>query len=393
MAIPMRRLDFDGLRLRSPFLTETHGQWRSTVRNFVAAQIAPHLAAWNAAGTFPDTLYIEAARAGLLGMGFAREYGGTGPVDLYHRIIFAEEFFRLGSSVVFADLATHWIALPPIIASAPDALRERIARPVLAGDKRMAFAVTEPSGGSDVGSFQTTAERRGDVFIVNGAKTLISGAMRADYLLTAVRTGGPGSGGLSLLLIEADRPGVSTASIVGLHWYNRNNGSIRFENVEVPVGQLIGIENKGFSGLAHQFNIERFSGIAATLAMARAAMAMAIAFARQRQTFGKRVIDHQVIRHKIVEMIQRVDMNYAYLDSVVWRFEQGETPVAELSMLKVAANQTLEHCARECMQVLGGGAYTGDTPVERIYREARSFAVAGGAEEVLFDLAARQLGF
>jgi acyl-CoA dehydrogenase len=92
-------------------------------------------------------------------------------------------------------------------------------------------------------------------------------------------------------------------------------------------------------------------------------------------------------------MIQRVDMNYAYLDSVVWRFEQGETPVAELSMLKVAANQTLEHCARECMQVLGGGAYTGDTPVERIYREARSFAVAGGAEEVLFDLAARQLGF
>lgn len=393
MALPIRKLDFDGLRPRCPFLTETHVKWRSTVRGFVDANIAPHLAAWNAAGTFPDSLTVEAARAGLLGMGFAHEYGGTGLVDLYHRIIFAEEFFRLGSSVVFADLATHWIALPPIIASAPEALRERIARPVLAGVKRMAFAVTEPSGGSDVGSFQTTAERRGEVFVVNGAKTLISGATRADYLLTAVRTGGAGSGGLSLLLIETDRPGVSTASIAGLHWYNRNNGSIRFENVEVPVGHLIGVENKGFTGLAYQFNIERFSGIAATLAMARAAMVEAIAFARQRQTFGKRVIDHQVIRHKIVGMIQRVDMAYAYLDTVVWRFEQGETPVAELSMLKVAANQTLEHCARECMQVLGGSAYTVDTPVERIYREARSFAVAGGAEEVLFDLAARQLGF
>lgn len=389
----MRVLDFDGLRPPSPFLTTTHDHWRSTLRSFVEAQIAPHLAAWNSAGTFPDSLYSEAARAGLLGMGFAREYGGSGPVDLYHRIIFAEEFFRLGSSVVFADLATHWIALPPIIASASDALRERIARPVLAGAKRMAFAVTEPSGGSDVASFQTTAERRGDTFIVNGAKTLISGATRADYLLTAVRTGGAGSGGLSLLLIEADRPGVSTESIAGLHWYNRNNGAIRFENVEVPTGNLIGVENKGFAGLAHQFNIERFSGIAATLAMARAAMVEAIKFARQRQTFGKRVIDHQVIRHKIVEMIQRVDMAYAYLDMVVWRFERGDTPVAELSMLKVAANQTLEHCARECMQVLGGSAYTGDNRVERIYREARSFAVAGGAEEVLFDLAARQLGF
>jgi acyl-CoA dehydrogenase len=389
----MRKLDFDGLRPKSPFLTEAHSAWRSHLRSFVDAQIAPHLAAWNAAGTFPDSLYKEAARAGVLGMGFAREHGGTGPVDLYHRIIFAEEFFRLGSSVVFADLATHWIALPPVIASAPEALREQIARPVLAGEKRMAFAVTEPSGGSDVGAFQTTAERRGDVFVVNGAKTLISGATRADYLLTAVRTGGAGSGGLSLLLIEADRPGVSTASIAGLHWYNRNNGSIRFESVEVPVDHLIGIENKGFAGLAHQFNIERFSGISATLGMARAALADAIAFARQRQTFGKRVIDHQVTRHKIVAMIQRVDMTYAYLDTVVWRFEQGETPVAELSMLKVAANKTLQHCAQECMQILGGSAYTGDTPVERIYREARSFAVAGGAEEVLFDLAARQLGF
>jgi acyl-CoA dehydrogenase len=231
------------------------------------------------------------------------------------------------------------------------------------------------------------------MFVVNGAKTLISGATRADYLLTAVRTGGAGSGGLSLLLIEADRPGVSTASIAGLHWYNRNNGSIRFENVEVPVDHLIGVENKGFAGRPTQSNTARYRGPAATLALARAAMAEAIAFARQRQTFGRRVIDHQAIRHKFVAMIQRVDMTYAYLDTVVWRFEQGETPVAELSMLKVAANKALQHCAQECMQVLGGSAYTGDSPVERIYREARSFAVAGGAEEVLFDLAARQLGF
>ncbi len=389
----MRKLDFDGLRPPSPFLTPVHEQWRAQLRQFVETHIAPHLKQWDADGTFPDALYGEAARAGLLGMGFSTEHGGTGAVDLYHRILCAEDFFRLGSSVVFADLATHWIALPPIINAASDALRERIVRPVLAGDRRMAFAVTEPSGGSDVGAFQTTAERRGETFIVNGAKTLISGALRADYLLTAVRTGGSGSGGLSLLLIDAKLPGVTCEPIEGLAWYNRNNGAIRFNDVQVPVGNLVGVENKGFAGLAHQFNVERFSGIAATLAMARAALAEAIAFARERQAFGKRVIDHQVTRHRIVAMIQRIDMVYAWLDMVVWRFEHGETAVAELSMLKVAATATLEHCARDCLQVMGGRAYTGDNRVERIFRESRTFAVAGGAEEVLFDLAARQLGF
>lgn len=387
-----RTLDFDGLRPASPFLTPVHARWRARLRDFVDQHIAPELKQWDAAGTFPDSLYLDAANAGLLGMGFPEDCGGTGPVDLYHRILFAEEFFRLGSSVVFADLATHWIALPPIISGASATLREKVVRPVLAGRKRMAFAVTEPSGGSDVAAFRTTAERRDAVYVVNGEKTLISGAMRADYLLTAVRTQSDGSG-LSLLLIETDRPGLRRAPVDGLGWYNRNNGSISFSNVEVPVDNLVGIEHKGFASLAQQFNIERFSGIAATLAMARAALAEAIAFARARETFGKRVIDHQVIRHKVVAMVQRLDMVYAWLDVVVWRFEQGETPVAELSMLKVAATATLEHCARDCLQIMGGRAYTGDNRVERIFRESRTFAVAGGAEEVLFDLAARQLGF
>jgi len=387
-------LDFDGLRPPSPFLTEKHDAWRKQLRAFVDAEIAPNLKAWDAAATFPDEVYTKAAKAGVLGMGFARELGGTGEdIDLYHRIIFAEEFFRLGSGVVFADLATHWIALPPVIAFGPPEMRERVARPVLAGEKKMAFAVTEPSGGSDVGAFQTTAEKRGDSYVVNGGKTLISGATRADFLLTAVRTGGPGVGGLSLLLIEADRPGVSTQPVAGLGWYNGNNGSITFENVEVPAANLIGVENRGFAGLANQFNIERFSGISATLAMARTAIAEAIAWGRERHTFGQRLIDHQTIRQKIVQMIQRLNAAYAYMDMVVWRFHRGETPVAELAMLKVAATTTLEHCARESLQVLGGRAYTGDNRVERIYREARIFVIGGGSEEILRDLAGRQLGF
>ncbi|WP_332767189.1 acyl-CoA dehydrogenase family protein [Phenylobacterium sp.] len=386
-------LDFDSLRPPSPFLTERHEAWRRQLRAFIQTEVAPNLDAWDAAATFPDEVYTKAAKAGVMGMGFSEELGGTGEdIDLYHRIIFAEEFFRMGSGVVFADLATHWIALPPVIAFGPPEMRETVARPVLAGEKKIAFAVTEPSGGSDVGAFQTTAEKRGDHYVVNGGKTLISGATRADFLLTAVRTGGPGVGGLSLLLIDAHSPGVSSKPVKGLSWYNGNNGSLTFDNVEVPVGNLIGIENRGFAGLANQFNIERFSGIAATLAMARTAIAEAIDWARQRHTFGQRLIDHQAMRHKIVEMIQRVNACYAYLDILVWRFGRGETPVADLAMMKIQATTTLEHCARESLQVLGGRAYTGDNRVERIYREARIFVIGGGSEEILRDLAGRQLG-
>lgn len=387
-------LDFDGLRPPSPFLTAGHEQWRSHLRDFINRHIAPNLDAWDAAADFPDALYKQTAQEGVLGMGFREDLGGTGEdIDLYHRIIFAEEFFRMGSGVVFADLATPWIALPPIINGGAPEMLDRVARPVLAGDRKIAFAVTEPGGGSDVSGFVTTAERRGDCFIVNGGKTLISGAMKADYLLTAVRTGGPGIGGLSLLLIETDRPGVTRGSVPGLEWYNRNNGWLKFDNVEVPVGNLIGVENRGFAGLANQFNIERFSGIAATLAMTRTCVAEAVAFARERQTFGKRLIDHQVMRHKIVDMIQRLKVSYAFLDLLVWRFSQGETPVADLALLKIQATTTLEHCARESLQVLGGRAYTGGNRVERIYREARIFVIGGGSEEILRDLAAKQMGF
>lgn len=387
-------LDFDGLRPPSPFLTPVHDAWRARLRAFVDSAIAPHLDEWEAASDFPDGLYGEAARQGISGMGFREDLGGTGEnIDLYHRILFAEEFFRLGSGVVFADLATPWIALPPVIAGGSQEMLDRVARPVLAGDKKIAFAVTEPGGGSDVSGFTTTAERRGDVFVVNGGKTLISGAMKADFLLAAVRTGGPGMGGLSMLLIETDRAGVTRGPVSGLEWYNRNNGWLTFHEVEVPVSNLVGVENRGFAGLASQFNIERFSGIAATLAMTRTCVAEAIAFARERQTFGKRLIDHQVMRHKIVDMIQRIKVSYALLDLLVWRFGRGESPVADLALLKVQATTTLEHCARESLQVLGGRAYTGGNRVERIYREARIFVIGGGSEEILRDLAAKQMGF
>jgi len=389
-----KSLDFDGLRPPSPFMNPAHADWRARVREFVTREVEPNLAAWEEAGSFPDSLYGSAARAGLLGLGFPERVGGTREdADPYYRVIFAEEFHRLGSGVVFADLATHWIGLPPVVQSGSEELQESVVRPVLAGQGRIAFAVTEPGGGSDAAALQTRAERRADHWLVNGGKTLISGAMRADWILTAVRTGGSGAGGVSLLLIDAASPGIERRAVPGLRWYNASNGTISFSDVRVPLDRLIGQENRGFAGLARQFNVERLSGAAATLAMSRAAVAQAIDWAQRREAFGRRLVEHQVLRHKLVDLVRRIRAAYAYLDQCVWRLQQGEAAVADIAMLKVEATRTLERCAREAMHVLGGHAYDGSTRVERIYREARIFALGGGTEEILDDLAARQLGF
>ncbi len=386
--------DFDGLRPRTAGIEPRHDEWRRRLRAFVDEHIAPDLDEWSERGSFPDALYEQAASAGLLGFGFPPDLGGWDePVDLYQRIIFAEEFHRLGSGVVFADIATLWIGLPPVVKFGSEELLESVARPVLAGKKKIAFAVTEPGGGSDVSGLATTAVRDGEGFLVNGQKTLISGATRADFMLTVVRTGGEGAGGLSLLLIDASSEGVTTATVPGLAWYSASNGTICFDNVRVAADNLIGEEGKAFACLTEQFNIERFSGVAATLAMARTATADAIAWAQSRRTFGKRLIDHQSIRHKLVSMVREIRAAYGYLDQCVYRFENAELPIADLCMVKFHATGVLERVARDAMHVLGGEAYQGNRRVERIQRESRIFALGGGTEEVLSDLAARQLGF
>lgn len=387
-------LDFDALRPPSPHFTVAHADWRRQVREFVDSEIAPFMDDWDRAGTFPDELYLAAAQAGILGMGFPAAQGGClEEAGLYHRIILAEELHRLGSGVVFADLATHWIGLPPVVRQDKPQLNDEVVRPILAGEKKIAFAVTEPGGGSDVSRLETHAIKQGSEWLVSGEKTLISGLMRADTILTAVRTGGPGIGGLSLLLIDSTLPGLHREPVEGLAWYNASIGTVRFDSVAVPEHCLIGAENRGFLDLVPQFNIERFSGVAATLAMGRVCVAEALAFARQRETFGKRLVDHQAMRHKLIDLVRALRVAYAYLDQCVWRFEKGEDIVADLCMLKIQATTTLEYCAREALHTMGGTAYAGTARLERIYRESRIFALGGGTEEVLRDLAARQLKF
>lgn len=384
--------DFDAWRARSPFYDETHDQLAQSVRTFIEREVEPYIDQWEADRELPRELHKKAAEAGILGLRYPEEYGGHSEgFDAFHGLVLTEELARPGAGGLGASLMTHGIGLPPILAMGSEELKQRIAPPVLAGDKIIALGITEASGGSDVAKLRTTAKRDGDDYIVNGGKMFITSGMRADYLTTAVRTGGEGAGGISLLLIEMDREGVSRTRLEKMGWHCSDTASIHFDDVRVPAANLIGGENSGFMGIMRNFNGERLGMAMGCCAFARVCLREAADYAAQRETFGKPLTGHQVMRVKLADMARQIGTTQAWVDQLAWQSKEGVGQPADYAMLKVQATQMLERVARDACQVLGGASYLQGSKVERIYREVRVNAIGGGSEEIMLDLAGRQL--
>ncbi|MFN3399425.1 MAG: acyl-CoA dehydrogenase family protein [Ferrovibrio sp.] len=376
----------------SPYYTADHEAFRDQLRRFVAKEITPFADQWDEAGEFPRELYRKAAAIGLLQLNFPEEHGGIA-ADRFYAIIAGQELARAGSGGVAASLMSHTIGCPPIAKLGAEHLKQKVLPGVLSGEKISALAITEPGGGSDVANLKTTAKLDGDHYVVRGEKTFITSGMRADYYTVAVRTGEAGMGGISLLLIERDRPGFTRMPLKKMGWWASDTATLHFDDCRVPAENLIGPENRGFLGIMLNFNDERLGLSASAIGFARVAYEDALDYARQRETFGKHLIRHQVIRHKLVDMAQRIEASQAFLERVAWALDQGESPVAELCMLKNQATQTMAFCASEAVQIFGGAGFMRGARVERIYREVKVNAIGGGAEEIMKDLASRQLGW
>lgn len=378
---------------KSPYYTEEHEAFRDQIRRFVKEEIEPNLDAWDSQEEIPMAVYRKAAEIGLLGTGFPEAYGGIDVPDGFYRLIMVEELARSGSGGIVAGLGSHGIGLPPIVALGSEALKQKYIPAVLAGEKIAALAITEPSGGSDVANLKTVAVRDGDDYVINGQKTYITGGMRADVMTVAVRTGEPGISGISLLAVPGDAPGLARTPLKKMGWHCSDTATLYFDDCRVPAENLIGPENQGFLGIMRNFNGERLAIAAQCYGHAQVCLEEAVAYAKERETFGKPLIKHQVIRHKLVEMRCRIEALKATLESLVWRVDQGDTPIPELCMLKTLATDTLEHCANEAVQIHGGAGYIRECKVERLYRETKVLSIGGGAREVMYELAARQLGY
>lgn len=385
---------FENWRSRSPYYGQTHEAVAQMVRRFVEREAAPFIDRWELAGEVPRDLHRKAGAAGILGMGFPEEFGGTSEgIDVFHRLVKVEELARPGAGGFMAGLLTHNVALPPILLLGTPEMKARVAPPVIAGEKIVAIAISEPSGGSDVARLRTRAERKGDRYVVDGSKIFITNGMRADYYLTAVRTGGEGMGGISLLLIEKGMKGFTQTRLKKMGWHSSDTAALYFDGVEVPVENLIGAENSGFVRILENFNGERLQAAQQCTAYARVCLEEALGWAKERRTFGKRLGEHPVIRSKLADMTRHLEATQAWTDLCAWQFIQGKCRPADLALLKVQATRMFELVAREAAQVLGGASFIEGTKTERIYREVRVVAIGGGSEEIMLDLAGRQLGY
>ncbi|MFT6063128.1 MAG: acyl-CoA dehydrogenase [Paracoccaceae bacterium] len=330
---------------------------------------------------------------GVWGFGIDETYGGLGFDDCFMRAAYNEELAKCGAGGVSAALNGRMISLDPIQRLANADIRARVLPDVIAGRKGSSLGITEPSGGSDVAAMRTRAVRDGDHYVLNGEKTFITGGMKSDYFVIGARTGGPGLGGISLFFVEAGMPGFTrTALSRKMGWWASDQATLHFDNCRVPAVNLMGEENRGFLAIMENFNLERVALIATALGMMKVCLEDAIAWAQQRATFGKPLIRHQVIRHKIADMSMRIDATQALLNQICWAVNEDTMPVAEISKAKVFATKALEFCASEAMQILGGAGYLRGCAIERIYREVKVIAIGGGSEEIMRDLAVRQMG-
>ncbi|GAA3671996.1 acyl-CoA dehydrogenase family protein [Nocardioides ginsengisoli] len=367
---------------------------KESATEFARREIMPGLQEWEDAGELPRSLTQAAAKAGLLSIGYPEAVGGEGG-DLLDACALQEGLMAAGASGgLMASLFTHGIAVPHMVENGSPYLIDHYVRPTLAGEKIGSLGITEPGGGSDVAGITTKAVRDGDHYVINGAKTFITSAVRGDYVVTACRTGEAGHAGISLIVVDKGTPGFTVQrSLKKMGWHCSDTAELSYVDVRVPVENLVGQENQGFSYIAQQFVVERIFLALMGYGHAQRCLDLAAQYTRDRETFGKPLNKNQVVRAQLVEMHRQVEVARTYTLDVAARHVAGETVIAEACLAKQTAVDTAVAVSDLAVQLFGGAGYMHGTEVERHYRDARLLPIGGGATEVLTDLAARLLGY
>jgi len=385
------KYDFTSKSDFQEYFGRAHDMVRRAAKEFVDKEIVPYVDEWEEAGEFPRELYKKAGDVDLLGIGYPEEWGGT-PGDIFFQIVAGEEIMRCGSGGVAAGLGSMHIALPPIINRGTDEQKERFVKPVIKGEKIAALAITEPEGGSDVAGLQTTAERQADEYVVNGSKTFITSGCRADQITCAVRTGGPGVHGISLLVIESNTPGYSVSEkLKKTGWWASDTGQIFFDNCRVPAANLIGPENEGFYSIMENFQSERLQMAVMANTTSQIALEEALKYAKQREAFGKPIAGFQVMRHKIVDMATQVEVSREFTYRVAAKIDAGLSQIKEISMAKNFACSVSDKVTYDAVQIFGGYGFMRGYPVERLYRDNRVLSIGGGTTEIMKEIISKHI--
>ena len=368
------------------YFTEEHQIFRTSVRKFVEKEIKPHIDHWEDEELFPVELYKKAANAGFLGLEYPEAYGGS-PCDKFMNIAYTEEMIRAGSVGLVAGLGSYSIAMPPVLSMGTEKQKQKFLIPVLKGEKISALGITEPNAGSDVANIRTRAVRNGDHYIVNGSKTFITSGCRAHFITTAVRTGGAGYKGVSLLMIDSSTPGFTVAKkIRKMGWNASDTAELSFVDCRVPVENMLGGEGQGFVGIMINFQNERLALAVMAHAVAELALEESIKYAKTREAFGRTLSGFQVTRHKLVDMATKVEVAKQFNYRVAAKMQAGQDAIRDVSMAKNFACEVCDKVVYDAVQIHGGYGYAREYLVERLYRDSRILGIGGGTTEIMKEI-------
>src|SRR4051794_17569866 len=377
----------------APF-TEEHDELRDSLRRFVANELRPHAMEWEEARWFPNDVFTKLASHGFLGLKYPEEYGGQGG-DYMHDAVFAEELARCGSGGLAAGIGAHiGIATPPIWEFGTQGQKQRFLPPAIKGQKIAALGIPEPDAGSDVAGIRTMAKRVDGGYVVNGSKTFITNGVRADFVVTAVKTTQEGGHhGISFLILESDMEGYSVSrKLDKMGWRASDTGELAFADVFVPEENLLGEENKGFYLIMANFQWERLLMALGSVGAMRVLLEKTISYAKERKSFGRPLTGHQVIRHQIADMAVKLERGRAVTYDALRRFVAGEDATQQVTIAKLITQRDCFDVADAAVQIHGGAGYMVEYDVERAARDARLGPIGGGTDEIMKEILAKQLG-
>jgi acyl-CoA dehydrogenase len=376
----------------APLFGPEHEAFRQTVRTFIEREVAPHADAWEKQRAFPRELFRRFGALDLLGLKYPEAYGGTAAGPVFEAVLM-EELSRCGSGGVAGAIGAHIaIATPPVFRHGTEEQKQRWLGPAVKGEAIAALGITEAGGGSDVAAIQTRAVRDGDHYLVNGSKMFITNGGLADFVVTAVRTTPDGGHhGLSLLVIERGTPGFTMGRRIDtLGWWTSETAELVFSDARVPVQNRLGDENLGFQYTMETFQWERIWAAVSGASAAQRSLELAVAYAQDRVAFGRPLTRHQVVRHKLVDMMVEVEKARQLAYHALWLYVEGRPCLREVSMAKLVATEAAVRVADEALQIHGGYGYTMDFPIQRAWRDARLGPIGGGTSEIMKEIIAKE---
>ncbi|WP_298236910.1 acyl-CoA dehydrogenase family protein [uncultured Algibacter sp.] len=369
------------------YFTEEHNLFRKSLQHFLKKEVVPYIDTWEKTGVIDRFIWKEFGEMGFFGINYPEAYGGMN-LDLFYTVILLEELQKVNSGGFAAAIWAHvYLAMTHLSVEGNEDIKQRYLVPSITGDKIGCLCVTEPFGGSDVAGMRTTAVKDGDSYIINGSKTFITNGVYSDYLVVAAKTNPElGNKGVSMFVIDRDMKGVSATKLDKLGWRASDTGEIAFDNVKVPVGNLLGEENKGFSYIVQHFSLERLIMGVNAHARAEYALEYALKYMSERVAFGKTIDKFQALRHSIAELYADMEICKNYNYAVTARLEKGDYVVKEATISKLKSTKMADDVIYQCLQFLGGYGYMEDYPMARLLRDSRLGPIGGGTSEILREI-------